>query len=143
MKKKMTILAVLVAAVAITSYSVAGTYAKYTSTSTASDTARVAKWGIGVTNKIENLFANSYILDEQDNDIEAKEAVIAPGASGHYSFQFTGENAPEVAYKLKATVNITDPTGKLKFFIEKADYNKETFSDDLGSFKLKVSLNQV
>ena len=44
---KMTIVAVLVALVAVTTYSVSGTYAKYTDTFEGStDTARVAKWAI-------------------------------------------------------------------------------------------------
>lgn len=64
MKKKMTVLGVLLMVVAITSYSVGGTYAKYISAFDAADEARVAKWTVDFeedsTYTINDLFKESY-----------------------------------------------------------------------------------
>ena len=58
---KMLAIAALLVAVAVTSYSVSGTYAKYTTSKTYADSARVAKWGIGMTNEVD-LFYSDYTL---------------------------------------------------------------------------------
>ncbi len=136
MKKKMIAVAVLLVAVVVTASQVAGTYAKYTSTVKSSDTARVAKWGINTTNKVD-LFKDSYILSGSSAGIKASDTdkVIAPGASGYYTFSISASNAPEVAFKLGVTANITDNTGKIKFFLEKAEYDANTFTEDKESFK--------
>lgn len=106
MKKKTMAFGGLLAAVAMTGYSVAGTYAKYISAFDLADEARVAKWDFNVTGKdnvITNkldLFSDSYYLN--DNNLYVKslngEKVIAPGTKGEYTFKLVGTS--EVRYML-------------------------------------------
>ncbi len=102
--KRMSVLAILVLAISITAFSVAGTYAKYTSTETISDSARVAKWNIGSTQSVD-LFKDSYVGVDSDDDSK----VIAPGTSGSYDFKLTG--AVETNYTIKASVTAEETNG--------------------------------
>ena len=114
MKKKMMALFALVAAVALTGYSVSGTYAKYTSELTGSDKARVAKWGVGENISL-NLFKDSY-----DNTVNGSGTkVVAPGTTGEYTFTITNGKAPEVDYTIELTVTkATDDTnGRVRFWV--------------------------
>lgn len=82
----------------ITSCFVGGTFAKYTTSTTGSDSARVAYWGFNDTAsiKLDDLFKTSY-----DKNVEGKADVIAPGTTNNatFAFKFSGaEAAPEVAY---------------------------------------------
>ena len=77
--------------------------AKYITTSSTSEEARVAKWGLNATTTLD-LFETSY-GDFVDGD---EDKVIAPGTSGSFNFIIdSGENAPEVAYTLAANVSAT------------------------------------
>ncbi len=153
MKKKMIALAVLVFAVAITSYSVSGTYAKYTTDSgNWTDTARVAKWGIKWGQSVGgtlNLFAPQY-GDATHYEIQStggSDDVIAPGAKGNASFGLTLEGAPEVAFELKSVVKVIDKTGQLKFalvgpdskLISDGGKNGQSFVDQLDNYELTAS----
>lgn len=99
MKKKITILAALVLSVFVTASYVGGTYAKYTSQTTSTDTARVAKWGFyGSTTTALDLFDGTYTnVESGDSD-----NVLAPGTSKKQTISFTyaGTSAPEVSYKI-------------------------------------------
>lgn len=101
MKKNrmMRLAAFLLVCVLLTTSVISGTYAKYVSTTTDSDSARVAKWGFGTASiAFENLFAASYENVAAGSD---DMAIIAPGTAGSVSFAFeaTG-SAPEVAYEI-------------------------------------------
>ena len=81
------------------------TFAKYTTSGSASDEARVAKWGVTVTApNAEKLFASTY----NDNAVESVGSadVVAPGTSGTLaSFSVTG--TPEVAVKVTYDATLT------------------------------------
>lgn len=86
---------------------VGGTFAKYTTTATGSDTARVAKWGFteAASLSLDDLFKNVYAhkVDSAKNSVKSETSdVIAPGTQGSDTFGFTYAggvaNAPEVAY---------------------------------------------
>ena len=122
MKKKMIALVVLVFAVAITSYSVSGTYAKYTTTGQITNKARVAKWGINLSTfnqtKID-LFKDSYNKNAIKSSGGTEDLVIAPGASGYYHFDLSVTGTPEVAYDLVVAATVTDnTTNGLKFLLK-------------------------
>lgn len=115
--KKMSIFAMLLAAVLVTSYSVSGTYAKYTSTFEGnSDSARVAKWSFKVndtaaTNSFEfNLFDTVKDTvdgnDEADVMVGTDETIIAPGTKG--SFDIKLENLSEVNAKYAIDYTVTN-----------------------------------
>ncbi len=99
MKKNRTMraAAVLLIAAILTTFAISGTFAKYTTSKTGSDTARVAKWGFNTTSiSITDLFSTTYTNVASGDNYD----VIAPGASGSASFKFELETntKPEVAY---------------------------------------------
>lgn len=87
----------------ITSCFVGGTFAKYTTSASGTDTARVAKWGFQPTTiTMTDLFKTAYDTTVKAGD-NPQTDVIAPGTKGEATFGFTyggatGINAPEVAY---------------------------------------------
>lgn len=121
--KKMSILAVLLVAVVVTTFSVSGTYAKYTSKIDTTDEARIAKWEFGAakvnddntttalsttqTNTID-LFASSYKWngDKYVEAINKTDKVVAPGTAGEYTFKLVGDM--EVRYNLKFDLKVTN-----------------------------------
>ncbi len=86
----------------ITSCFVGGTFAKYTTSKTGSDTARVAKWGVGITANGAT-FAKEY--DAKGNmgtitkSVVSTENVVAPGTSDSM-VKMTLNGKPEVAVKV-------------------------------------------
>lgn len=61
--KMMRAASALLIAVLLTTCAVSGTFAKYTTSETGSDTARVAKWGVEVTAE-GTMFADAYATDD-------------------------------------------------------------------------------
>jgi len=120
MKKNrmMRLASVLLVCVLLTTSVISGTFAKYTTAATSTDTARVANWGFDNTATIDitELFKSAY-----DNEnvagvsIEDITDVIAPGTSNAASFKFTyndqNAGAPEVAYSFTVSVDgsVCDP----------------------------------
>lgn len=103
----------------ITSCFVGGTFAKYTTSTTGSDSARVAYWGFdqGASTNIE-LFDTTY--DNGNVKSSKTDNVIAPGTSKTSTFAFgytnnTAKNitAPEVKYNFKVDVTTTGKTTEL------------------------------
>lgn len=105
--------------------SVAGTYAKYTTTLTEqTDSARVAKWTIGQTTNVENLFTSSYEASDAaagETDVLALVDVVAPGTNGEYSFNLSGTT--ETNYTLTVVATATDT-------INTVDYAPITYTLD-------------
>ncbi len=115
MRKRLSILAVLLLAVAISAYSVGGTYAKYTSTiAGSSSTARVAKWAFevndaAVTNSFTfNLFDTLYEADtstaEADVASLGEDKVIAPGTGGKFALKLANASEVNAKYTIDYTV---------------------------------------
>ena len=105
----------LLVAVLLSTCAISGTFAKYTTTVSSSDKARVAKWGFKETSiDLTGLFSDAYVNEKAtygatENKVNAANAgddLIAPGTTGSASFSFiyggdTTVNVPEVAYKFK------------------------------------------
>ena len=106
-KNKMFILGLLTLFVAVLSLSlVSGTYAKYVTSGSGLDSARVAKWGVQVTGTGET-FAKEYAKDDNSftlaaNTVVSTEDVVAPGTSGSMA-AFTLAGTPEVAVRVAFT----------------------------------------
>ena len=82
--KKNWTLRMMIFALAFTLISIAllgGTLAKYTGSLTASDTARVAKWGFDGTN-VTDIFSDTYVNVKSEDGTK----VVAPGTDGDFSF---------------------------------------------------------
>lgn len=105
--------------------SVAGTYAKYTTTlAQQTDSARVAKWTIGQTTNVENLFTSSYEASDAANgetDVLSLVDVVAPGTNGEYSFNLSGTT--ETNYTLTVVTSAVDT-------INTVDYAPITYTLD-------------
>lgn len=121
----------------ITSCFVGGTFAKYTTSITGSDSARVAYWGFdqGASTTID-LFDTTYTSDNGDTvkSSSADKKVIAPGTSKTSTFAFGYTNyktneitAPEVAYIFTVNPTITgnynslDANDSFKWTLAKGD----------------------
>ena len=98
--RRATLIALLVILVIATGAFI-GTIAKYITSSTGSDSAVVAKFGLNVPNTID-LFADSYVHVQADTN---GKKIIAPGTFGAKTFTVTGTS--EVSYKIDAKVTVT------------------------------------
>ena len=99
----------------ITSCFVGGTFAKYTTSTTGSDSARVAYWGFGqgASTNID-LFDGVYNNVKASGEVDGFSKVIAPGTEKTSTFAFGYTNyktnkitAPEVAYTFTVNPTIT------------------------------------
>lgn len=118
--KMMRTASALLVATLLTTSVISGTFAKYTTTTSGNDTARVAYWGFDQTASINfDLFDDSYSNVAAQEINGAKDNVIAPGTTKESSFAFgytdgkrNGDTAatitaPEVAYTLNVSVEAT------------------------------------
>jgi len=107
MKKKAMIFGGLLTAVAVTAYSVSGTYAKYISQVDYTDSARVAKFYLNGADNTSaqaiDLFAQSYGIETTEGGKKVyvnslhNDKVIAPGTKGEATLSISGEF--ETAYQ--------------------------------------------
>ena len=111
MKKNvmMRVASALLVAVLMTTCAISGTFAKYTTTQSGSDSARVAKWGVVITangetfatseeGTVNAVTANTVLSADTDN-------VVAPGMSGSMA-KMTIAGTPEVAVKVTYAANL-------------------------------------
>jgi|GEM_PF-798648 len=105
--------AILTIAILLTMSLIGNAFAKYISALDTNYIARVAYWGVGITND-SDLFENSYIGADNNSALTTVKGsnnakVIAPGTSGITTFNlvFADNNAPEVAYRLSANISGT------------------------------------
>ena len=85
---------------------IGATLAKYTTGKTASDNARVAKWGVVVDGTAET-FAKTYAKNDNSftldtNTVVSTKDVVAPG-TGATMAKFTITGTPEVAVRVTCT----------------------------------------
>ena len=110
MKKNvmMRVASALLVAVLMTTCAISGTFAKYTSSATGTDTARVAKWGWGTTTVTLDLFDGVYGETVKSSN---SDNVIAPGTSKTASIVWAPADtfAPEVDYTISFAATATIP----------------------------------
>ena len=107
MKKNrmMRLASVLMVMVLLTTSVISGTFAKYVTSASSTDKARVANWGFDneATINITDLFLKAYDSGKVNSDTD----IIAPGTSNSASFKFTyneqNGSAPEVAYTFEVS----------------------------------------
>ena len=112
--KTMKMVSITLLLVMIALVLVSGTYAKYTSSASGSDSAQVAKWafnvgGTDITTKTFTFSLFSTIKDSDGTSTEddvATGKIIAPGTSG--SFDIELENKSEVSAKYGINFTITN-----------------------------------
>lgn len=124
MKKNraMRLAVLMLVLVMMTSCFVGGTFAKYTSSSTGTATARVAYWGFTAPAKMEiDMFDGEYTNTADVTTVDAKNTdnVIAPGTSKEVTFGF--------AYTANTAKSITAPEVDYSFTVDATG----TASDDI------------
>ena len=94
----------------LTTSVISGTFAKYTTAASATDTARVAKWGVTVGTS-GKLFDTQYAEDDTTTDTIAysviaddNTSVVAPGTKNADGITFTITGTPEVAVDVEVKV---------------------------------------
>lgn len=119
MKKNtmMRVASALLVAVLLTTCAISGTFAKYITSESGSDFARVAKWGVNIEADSFGMFTTQYKTDDTtatftgDYSVESGNGddVLAPGTKGTFAnIAITG--TPEVAVDVDvvATVAVSD-----------------------------------
>lgn len=140
--KKMSIIALLLVAVLVTSSSVSGTYAKYTSAFTSETaSAKVAAWAfqiddVAATNNFNfDLFKTINDTDgsvETDVKVVEGEKIIAPGTTG--SFVIKLKNISEVNAKYSVDYTVTKENGNipLEFKVGEAEWTSNIDELDMA-----------
>lgn len=113
MKKNvmMRLASFLLVAVLISTSAISGTYAKYTTQDSGSDSARVAKWGVELQ-VFGNLYGDTYknlIVEETATDLTVQSVdktadVVAPGTKNEEGFTFSLNGTPEVDSQVTAKI---------------------------------------
>ena len=144
--KMMRIASVLLVAVLLSTCAISGTFAKYTTTITANDTAKVASFNVtafGVDTTSTNatatvdIFTTVYDTEgisgddytgvtgvNDDNVDDGATPIIAPGTWGKFTFDLT--NTSEVKVNYSITYNVNEAGVPLKWSID-----GKTWTDDL------------
>lgn len=100
------LVAVLAVVMMFTMCFVGGTFAKYTTSKSGTDSATVAKWGVSITGTADT-FKETYAKNDNSfslaaNTVVSNANVVAPGTSGEMAaFEITG--TPEVAVRVAFT----------------------------------------
>ena len=112
--KMMRLASALLVAVLLTTSVISGTYAKYVTDKTGTDTARVAKWDVQIGEN-GKLFAKNYVSDDEDyklleltnNSVESVNNwnVLAPGTTGDMT-EVALEGTTEVAVRVSYSGNL-------------------------------------
>lgn len=113
-KNKLFIIGLVTVFVALLSLTlVSSTFAKYVTTSTGTDTARVAKWGVNITAAGNDAFSKVYRTDDTSVTgiassviSSTEDKVIAPGTKGNFA-AVTVSGTPEVAVKIERKAEVT------------------------------------
>ncbi len=101
--KMMRLAAILLVAVLLSTCAISGTFAKYVTSATAADTARVAKWGIEIATWNTDDEAATLFSAEYDDTVAAynkTDLLVAPGTKNSNTAKFSIKGTPEVDFKL-------------------------------------------
>ena len=133
-RNKLFILGICTVMVALVSLSlVSGTWARYTSSVSASDSARVAKWAweigdkkLGSETVTFDLFNTIYDSNLTDEEQDVDTGLIAPGTGGVLSFSI--ENLSEVNALYSVHFTSTETVAQIQYSTDKTNW-KETIAE--------------
>lgn len=115
MKKNrmMRLASILLVATLMSTCTISGTFAKYVTSAEGTDSARVAKWGVGIVAQAQT-FSTTYAKDDGSftlaaNSVVSTDKVVAPGTKGDMS-TIALAGIPEVACRVSyvGTLDIND-----------------------------------
>lgn len=139
MKKNrmMRIASCLLVLVLLTTCVISGTFAKYVTSDDARDVAQVAKWGVNVEAKLDDLFETAY--DNATGTVQAAGSynILAPGTSDTQVAAFTISGTPEVAVNVNVTVDVQLLNWTV---MEDADANPATPDVDVAYCPLVITV---
>lgn len=136
---------------------ISGTFAKYVTSDNATDTARVAKWGVTVTatttDNTGKVFTNEYTTDESGDGAYTGKAVytavdslVAPGTKNEDGITFTVSGEPEVACEVKIEVagldadnNFDVNANVVDVLLPNGTYDDLTTADTTDEFTVAVT----
>lgn len=103
----------LLVAVLLTTCAISGTFAKYVTEGSATDSARVAKWGVKIDTEGDGFFTNTYAKATNsstkiENTVVADVDVVAPGTNDTGAALFSLTGTPEVAVNVKIEITGAD-----------------------------------
>ena len=122
--KMMRIASVLLVAVLLSTCAISGTFAKYVTTASGNDTARVALWDVSVVdfyptnatftfNVFDTVMDTDDVGDDDDNDADIDDAtpgnnaIVAPGSWGYYDFKVTNSSEVNATFSVTMTEAFT------------------------------------
>ena len=147
MKKKNTFMRLamaLVLLVLVTTSAVGGTFAKYVTTDSTTDTARVAKWGVVITANDSALVTTEVNGANEDHVVsQTSDVVLAPGSQIAELADFSISGNPEVAVNVSYAADLTLTNWKvsgveycpLVFVVNGVEYR---FNDNVANLELAV-----
>lgn len=142
MKKNvmMRVASALLVAVLMTTCAISGTFAKYTTSDSATDSARVAKWGVTVEVTGDDAFATKYNDAATDSGVKvvSTEKVVAPGTNGTLgTLSIAGQ--PEVMVDITVEVDL-ELTG---WEIDTGEYCPIVFSVDGYNYSMTGTVAEL
>lgn len=110
MKKNvmMRVAAMLLVCVLASTCGISGTFAKYVTSASSTETARVAKFGVVVTSEVDGLFSKTYASDSAyvGNTVISTTEVVAPGTKNETGVKFSVTGTPEVAVNVQFNLTV-------------------------------------
>ncbi len=143
----------------LTTCGIGGTFAKYVTEASGSDTARVAKWGVVLTAAADSNF--DYKYDEGNNgaySVHASanaaeegteityDALVAPGTKDATGIKFSIKGTPEVATKVDIVMTITSDVvlaSGTYFDWTTSDKTTDTFTTTADYYPVVFTLSQT
>lgn len=87
---------------------IGGTFAKYVTTGSDQDTARVAKWGVTITYTADDVDTTTELNGDEEAHLSSTQYLMAPGTKGHLvSVVVTGTPEVSVHVEQEATFDLT------------------------------------
>lgn len=136
--KSMRAAGALLVATLLSTSAVSGTYAKYVTSDSGSDTARVAKFGVVVAAS-GSLFSETYIDEPEEAGTtgltvasSSNDNVVAPGTNSGDGLTFSITGTPEVATKI--VIDVTDAS---EIWLKKADALPDVTNNTTDTFALE------
>lgn len=145
----MRIASFLLIAVLLSTSAISGTYAKYVTAASGSDTARVAKFGVQVAVD-GGLFSTSYVQVADgntpgDTNLTVKSSnsdkLVAPGTKNTNGLTFSITGTPEV--KVKVDISINNETREDVYLVAGDYLNWTTGNDTTDTFNLANNYHPI
>lgn len=135
MKKNMIMrfASLLLVVTLLSTCAISGTFAKYTSEKSASDSATVAEWSFKVGGK--NIAKETFAFDL----FTGEDAIIAPGTAGSLDLVLKNESEVPAQYAIKYTVTNTNNI-PIQFSVDGGSTWKDTLDDVTASEATKLAV---